>query len=79
MLCHKSPDDYDLENKINFAVFPSCQGGPHNNAIAGIGAALTEAGAARSRDLHSTHTRCNRLRGVCTEHTVCTLGAVHLV
>ena len=38
-------ESYDLENKINFAVFPSCQGGPHNNAIAGIGAALTEAAA----------------------------------
>eukprot|EP01051_Picozoa_sp_SAG22_P010353 SAG22_NODE_927_length_6466_cov_3.979582_4_plen_470_part_00 len=35
--------DYDLENKINFAVFPSCQGGPHNNNIAGVGVALAEA------------------------------------
>jgi len=31
---------YDLENRINFAVFPSCQGGPHENAIAAIATAL---------------------------------------
>jgi glycine hydroxymethyltransferase len=31
------------ENDINFAVFPSNQGGPHNNTIAGIAVALKEA------------------------------------
>lgn len=30
----------NLEEKINFAVFPCLQGGPHNNAIAGIAVAL---------------------------------------
>jgi len=27
---------YDLEKKINEAVFPGLQGGPHDNAIAGM-------------------------------------------
>jgi len=34
---------YDLESKVNFAVFPALQGGPHNNQIAAISVALKEA------------------------------------
>lgn len=34
---------YDLGNKINLAVFPGLQGGPHNHAIAGIAVALRQA------------------------------------
>lgn len=34
---------YDLEDKINFAVFPALQGGPHNHTIAGVSVALKEA------------------------------------
>jgi glycine hydroxymethyltransferase len=34
---------YDLESKINQAVFPGLQGGPHNNAIAGIATTLQQA------------------------------------
>jgi len=34
---------YDYEEKINSAVFPALQGGPHNNTIAGISVALKEA------------------------------------
>lgn len=34
---------YDLEAKINQAVFPGLQGGPHNNSIAGIATALLQA------------------------------------
>lgn len=35
--------DKDLIKKINKAVFPGMQGGPHNNTIAGIAVALAEA------------------------------------
>jgi glycine hydroxymethyltransferase len=30
----------DLEKRVNDAVFPACQGGPHNHALAGIATAL---------------------------------------
>uniref|UniRef100_A0A7N0ZWV3 Serine hydroxymethyltransferase n=1 Tax=Kalanchoe fedtschenkoi TaxID=63787 RepID=A0A7N0ZWV3_KALFE len=35
-------EQYDLEEKINFAVFPSLQGGPHNNHIAALAVALKQ-------------------------------------
>ncbi|XP_045817532.1 serine hydroxymethyltransferase 6-like [Trifolium pratense] len=38
---HES-DQYDFEEKINFAVFPSLQGGPHNNHIAALAIALKQ-------------------------------------
>uniref|UniRef100_U5EY04 Serine hydroxymethyltransferase n=1 Tax=Corethrella appendiculata TaxID=1370023 RepID=U5EY04_9DIPT len=34
---------YDLEARVNQAVFPGLQGGPHNNAIAGIASAFLQA------------------------------------
>ncbi|XP_028395978.1 serine hydroxymethyltransferase, mitochondrial-like [Dendronephthya gigantea] len=34
---------YNFKEKIDFAVFPSLQGGPHNHAIAGVGVALKQA------------------------------------
>jgi glycine hydroxymethyltransferase len=34
---------YDLEQKINFAVFPSLQGGPHQHQIAALAVALNQA------------------------------------
>ena len=36
------PVTYDYERKINEAIFPGLQGGPHNNAIAAIGIALKQ-------------------------------------
>ncbi|KAL5562834.1 hypothetical protein UlMin_032581 [Ulmus minor] len=35
-------DQYDFEEKINFAVFPALQGGPHNNHIAALAIALKQ-------------------------------------
>ncbi|OVA06159.1 Serine hydroxymethyltransferase [Macleaya cordata] len=35
-------DEYDFEERINFAVFPSLQGGPHNNHIAALAIALKQ-------------------------------------
>ena len=35
---------YDYEQKINGAVFPGLQGGPHNNVIAGVVVALKQVG-----------------------------------
>ncbi|XP_014241065.1 serine hydroxymethyltransferase, cytosolic isoform X2 [Cimex lectularius] len=37
------PVYYDLETRVNNAVFPALQGGPHNNAIAGIATAMKQA------------------------------------
>ena len=33
---------YTFKKDIDFAVFPSLQGGPHNHAIAGVGVALKQ-------------------------------------
>ena len=35
-------DNYDFEEKINFAVCPALQGGPHNNHIAALAIALKQ-------------------------------------
>jgi glycine hydroxymethyltransferase len=37
------PIMYDLEDRINFAVFPGLQGGPHNHTISGLACALKQA------------------------------------
>merc|ERR1719222_1665367 len=38
-----NPIMYDFEEKINNAVFPALQGGPHNHAIGGVAVALQQA------------------------------------
>eukprot|EP00850_Spirogloea_muscicola_P021964 SM000270S10361 [mRNA] locus=s270:88878:91255:+ [translate_table: standard] len=40
---------YDYEERINFAIFPSLQGGPHNHHIAALAVALKEAASAPYR------------------------------
>ena len=37
------PIMYDLEDRINFSVFPGLQGGPHNHTISGLACALKQA------------------------------------
>ena len=39
----KNNKGVDVETKINMAVFPGLQGGPHNHAIAGIATAMKQA------------------------------------
>lgn len=41
---------YDLQKRIDFAVFPSLQGGPHQHQIAGIAVALRQV----NKSAHST-------------------------
>jgi len=38
----KEVGDYNLDDAVNSAVFPSLQGGPHENVIAGVAVALKE-------------------------------------
>jgi len=38
-----NPIMYDIENKINFAVFPGLQGGPHNHTIGALATCLKQA------------------------------------
>ncbi|KAH9822333.1 serine hydroxymethyltransferase [Melampsora americana] len=42
MIFFKKEKDSSIESKINNAVFPACQGGPHNNTIAAIAVALKQ-------------------------------------
>ena len=41
---------YDLQDKIDFAVFPGCQGGPHNHTITALATALKQAKAPAFKD-----------------------------
>lgn len=41
---------YDLESRINQAVFPGLQGGPHNHAIAGIATAMLQSKSPEFQD-----------------------------
>jgi len=43
IIFYSKQEGLELEEKVNAAVFPSLQGGPHNNTVAGIAVALKEA------------------------------------
>ena len=43
LIFFRKDKEADLESRVNAAVFPACQGGPHNNTIAGIAVALKQA------------------------------------
>ncbi|XP_017119662.1 serine hydroxymethyltransferase [Drosophila elegans] len=74
---------YDLEERINQAVFPSLQGGPHNNAVAGIATAFKQAKSAEFKSyqaqvLQNAKVLCDGL--IARGYQVATGGTdVHLV
>lgn len=43
LIFFRKDNENDWESKINQAVFPGCQGGPHNNSIGALAVALKEA------------------------------------
>mmetsp|Transcript_7082 Transcript_7082/g.9190 ORF Transcript_7082/g.9190 Transcript_7082/m.9190 type:complete len:505 (-) Transcript_7082:40-1554(-) len=45
-----NPIMYDIEDKINFAVFPGLQGGPHNHTIGALATALKQANTVEFRE-----------------------------
>lgn len=45
---------YDLENPINFSVFPGHQGGPHNHTITALAVALKQAQSQEFKDYQKT-------------------------
>jgi glycine hydroxymethyltransferase len=59
-----------LEERINFAVFPSTQGGPHNNTIAGVAVALRQAAQPEFREYASSV----RKNAVVLADALCKLG-----
>lgn len=50
-----------LETRVNQAVFPSCQGGPHNNTIAAVAVALKQAASPEFK-LYAKQVRANALK-----------------
>jgi glycine hydroxymethyltransferase len=51
-----------LEERINFAIFPSTQGGPHNNTIAGVAVALKQAATPEFRTY--SHAVCENAKAL---------------
>jgi len=63
----KEIGNYELEEAINFAVFPSCQGGPHENTIAAVAVALKEASLPQFKEY------CLQIRKNCQTLSRCLL------
>uniref|UniRef100_A0A336L6X1 Serine hydroxymethyltransferase n=1 Tax=Culicoides sonorensis TaxID=179676 RepID=A0A336L6X1_CULSO len=74
---------YDLESRINQAVFPALQGGPHNNTIGGIATAMLQAQTPEFKDyqqqvVKNAQQLCNGL--ISRGYKIATGGTdVHLV
>lgn len=72
---------YDLQDRVNFAVFPSLQGGPHNHAIAGVAVALKQVQistliiniqpANRNGKHFTCHPECPDMVFLFTQHNFC--------
>lgn len=57
-LGEKGTREGELEGKVNFAVFPSNQGGPHNNTIAAVAVALKQVASPEFK-LYAKQVRAN--------------------
>lgn len=79
----KHEGKFDLETKINEAVFPGLQGGPHNNAIAGIATAMHQASTPEFKYYQTQVIENARHLGVCLtnlNYKIVTGGTdVHLI
>lgn len=62
-------DDRGFESKINFAVFPSIQGGPHNNTIAAVATQLKEVDSdAFKQYAHQVVSNCKAMAAQLSKH-----------
>lgn len=63
-----NPVMYDLEEKVNFAVFPGLQGGPHNHTIAALATCLKQAATPEFAEYQKQVLKnCARLAGELTK------------
>ncbi|OAE29186.1 hypothetical protein AXG93_1862s1440 [Marchantia polymorpha subsp. ruderalis] len=53
--------NYDNEDKINFTVFPSLQGGPHNHQIAALAVALKQANTPHVQEVRQARNKVERV------------------